>query len=98
VIGRQQAVGMPGPDGSAPDPATAEVLDHELFFARVTAVGEGRLGEPPLLYSSRLGWRITGEKAREPGRSIRDRLLERLAELEGAEPDPDANDDAANDG
>ena len=53
--------------------------DHELFFARVTATREGRLREPPLLYSSRLGWRITGEKAREPGRSIRDELLERLA-------------------
>ena len=39
----------------------------------------GRLKEPPLLYSSRLGWRITGDKAREPGRSIRDELLERLA-------------------
>jgi flavin reductase (DIM6/NTAB) family NADH-FMN oxidoreductase RutF len=53
--------------------------DHELFFARVTATKEGRLREPPLLYSSRLGWRVTGEKAREPGRSIRDELLERLA-------------------
>jgi len=53
--------------------------DHELFFARVTATREGRLREPPLLYSSRLGWRVTGEKAREPGRSIRDELLERLA-------------------
>ena len=29
--------------------------DHELFFARVTAVVPGRLREPPLLYSSRLG-------------------------------------------
>lgn len=53
--------------------------DHELFFARVTATREGRLREPPLLYSSRLGWRVTGDKAREPGRSIRDELLERLA-------------------
>jgi flavin reductase (DIM6/NTAB) family NADH-FMN oxidoreductase RutF len=59
-------------------------LDHELFYARVTAVGEGRLGEPPLLYSSRLGWRVTGEGAREPGASVRDRLLARLAELEGS--------------
>jgi flavin reductase (DIM6/NTAB) family NADH-FMN oxidoreductase RutF len=99
VIGRQQTVAMPGADGSPPDPSTAEVLDHELFFARVTAVGEGRLGEPPLLYSSRLGWRITGDKAREPGRSIRDRLLERLAELEGTEGDHATNDgDAAADG
>ncbi len=53
--------------------------DHELFFATVTATREGRLREPPLLYSSRLGWRVTGDKAREPGRSIRDELLERLA-------------------
>ena len=55
------------------------VEDHELFFAWVTATREGRLREPPLLYSSRLGWRVTGDKAREPGRSIRDELLERLA-------------------
>jgi flavin reductase (DIM6/NTAB) family NADH-FMN oxidoreductase RutF len=60
-------------------------FDHDLFFARVTAVGEGRLKAPPLLYSSRLGWRVTGDKAREPGTSIRDRLLERLGEL-GEEP------------
>ena len=52
--------------------------DHDLFFARVVAFGEGRLGEPPLLYSSRLGWRMTGEPARERGDSIRDRLLARL--------------------
>jgi len=56
-------------------------LDHDLFLARVVAVGEGRLREPPLLYSSRLGWRATGEKAREPGTSIRDALLARLADL-----------------
>ncbi len=55
------------------------MADHELFFARVVAVGPGRLKEPPLLYSSRLGWRVTGDRAREPGRSIRDELLERLA-------------------
>jgi flavin reductase (DIM6/NTAB) family NADH-FMN oxidoreductase RutF len=62
--------------------ATFEVkpmADHELFFATVVEVGAGRLREPPLLYSSRLGWRITGERAREPGRSIRDELLARLA-------------------
>ena len=58
---------------------TKVMMDHELFFARVVEVGAGRLKEPPLLYSSRLGWRITGEKAREPGFSVRDRLLERLA-------------------
>jgi len=45
----------------------------------VVEVGAGRLKEPPLLYSSRLGWRITGERAREPGRSVRDELLARLA-------------------
>ncbi len=56
--------------------------DHELLFARVTEVVEGRLREPPLLYSSRLGWRMTGEKAREPGVSVRDQLLGRLAAFE----------------
>jgi flavin reductase (DIM6/NTAB) family NADH-FMN oxidoreductase RutF len=65
------------------------MVDHELFFARVTEVVPGRLKEPPLLYSSRLGWRVTGDKAREPGRSIRDELLERLGET--ADPDVDAN-------
>ena len=54
------------------------MADHELFFARVEQVIEGRLKEPPLLYSSRLGWRIAGDKAREPGVSIRDQLLARL--------------------
>jgi 3-hydroxy-9,10-secoandrosta-1,3,5(10)-triene-9,17-dione monooxygenase reductase component len=53
--------------------------DHHLFFARVVEVGAGRLREPPLLYSSRLGWRITGDRARAPGRSVRDELLDRLA-------------------
>ncbi|MFP3906786.1 MAG: flavin reductase family protein, partial [Acidimicrobiales bacterium] len=52
--------------------------DHELFLARVVDTREGRLKEPPLLYSARLGWRVTGDKAREPGVSIRDRLLQRL--------------------
>ena len=52
--------------------------DHDLFVARVTAVREGRLKEPPLLYSSRLGWRATGDPARERGVSIRDQLLARL--------------------
>jgi flavin reductase (DIM6/NTAB) family NADH-FMN oxidoreductase RutF len=56
-----------------------EMVDHELFFARVTEVGTGRLKEPPLLYSSRHGWRITGDRARQPGVSIRDRFLERVA-------------------
>ncbi len=53
-------------------------LDHDLFLARVTEFGEGRLGADPLLYSSRHGWRVAGAKAREPGRSIRDELLQRL--------------------
>ncbi len=47
---------------------------------RVSQFGEGRLGEDPLLYSSRHGWRIAGEKARQPGRSVRDELLARLEE------------------
>jgi cob(II)yrinic acid a,c-diamide reductase len=53
--------------------------DHELLFAEVVEVQPGRLKEPPLLYSSRLGWRVTGDKAREQGRSVRDELLARLA-------------------
>ncbi len=57
-------------------------LDHDLFLARVVAVGEGRLKEPPLLYSSRLGWRVTGGKAREAGESVRDQLLARLDGVE----------------
>ena len=52
--------------------------DHELLFAEVVEVIEGRLNEAPLLYSSRLGWRVAGDKAREPGVSIRDQLLARL--------------------
>ena len=62
-------------------------LDHDLFLARVTRVGEGRLGEPPLLYSSRLGWRVAGGPARERGTSIRDALLARL-EAEAPAPEP----------
>jgi flavin reductase (DIM6/NTAB) family NADH-FMN oxidoreductase RutF len=57
-----------------------DIVDHRLFFARVVAVQPGRLKEPPLLYSSRLGWRIAGDKAREPGTSVRDALLQRLAD------------------
>jgi flavin reductase (DIM6/NTAB) family NADH-FMN oxidoreductase RutF len=52
--------------------------DHQLLFARVVEAVPGRLKEPPLLYSSRLGWRIAGDRAREPGTSIRDQLLARL--------------------
>jgi len=56
------------------------MIDHELVFGRIVANGTGRLGEPPLLYSSRHGWRITGDKAREAGVSVRDVLLERVRE------------------
>jgi flavin reductase (DIM6/NTAB) family NADH-FMN oxidoreductase RutF len=63
-------------------------MDHDLVLARVVQVGEGRLREAPLLYSSRLGWRGAGDKARQPGDSVRDRLLERLAAL-GVEVDGD---------
>ena len=52
--------------------------DHELLFARVVEVIPNRLKDPPLLYSSRLGWRASGHKAREPGTSIRDQLLARV--------------------
>jgi flavin reductase (DIM6/NTAB) family NADH-FMN oxidoreductase RutF len=62
------------------------MFDHDLFFGRVTAFGEGRLKEPPLLYSARHGWRVTGGRARAPGVSVRDTLLARLAEL--GEPAP----------
>lgn len=55
-----------------------DVEDHRLYFARVTEVQGGRLREPPLTYSSRLGWRVASEKAREPGTSIRDVLLQRV--------------------
>jgi len=57
--------------------------DHELLFARVVEVIPNRLKDPPLLYSSRLGWRASGDKAREPGMSIRDQLLARV-EAEGS--------------
>lgn len=62
---------------------TKPMIDHQLVFARIDAYGEGRLKEPPLLYSSRHGWRITGDKAREPGVSIRDQLLARLGDSAG---------------
>lgn len=73
---------------------TKTMLDHDLFFARVVAVQPGRLKAPPLLYSSRLGWRIAGDKAREPGTSIRDGLLARLAALGVAVPDDDTDDES----
>lgn len=66
------------------------VRDHDLFLAEVTSVAPGRLREPPLLYSSRLGWRAAGDRAREPGTSIRDALLERLAAA-GIEADDEAD-------
>jgi flavin reductase (DIM6/NTAB) family NADH-FMN oxidoreductase RutF len=73
------------------------MADHELFFARVTHYGEGRLKEPPLLYSARHGWRVTGDKARPAGVSVRDRLLERLRDL-GYDAGGDSDDDAADGG
>ena len=51
------------------------VKDHELLFAEVTKVGQGRLKEPALTYSSRKGWRIADTPARQPGESVRDKLL-----------------------
>lgn len=72
---------------------TKDLSDHRLFFARVTDVHPGRLKEPPLLYSSRLGWRVAGDKAREPGSSVRDQLLARLAAAGfDAADEPDADD------
>ncbi len=62
-----------------------ERFDHDLFLATVTSVEEGRLGEPPLLYSARHGWRATGGNAREKGVSVRDQLLARVAELDDEE-------------
>ena len=58
-------------------------IDHDLFLVRVVEVGHGRLKEPPLLYSSRLGWRATGDKVRVPGVSVRDDLLARASERLG---------------
>ena len=70
------------------------LCDHELFFARVTKVGTGRLGAPPLLYSARHGWRVTGDRARPRGESIRDRLLARLAAAGLELPDEPDDEDA----
>ena len=71
------------------------MVDHELFFSRVVEVGAGRLREPPLLYSSRLGWRATGDRAREKGDSVRDRLLARLAAAGFDTPDEGDDDEDA---
>jgi flavin reductase (DIM6/NTAB) family NADH-FMN oxidoreductase RutF len=72
---------------------TKTMVDHELLFARVTEVGAVRLREAALLYSSRHGWRMSGDKAREPGTSVRDELLARLAaagfDTAAASPDDD---------
>ena len=65
--------------------------DHDLFFARVVDYGYGRLKADPLVYSARHGWRIAADKARAPGESIRDRLLERLAAA-GIDSGPDEPD------
>ena len=59
-----------------------ERFDHDLIFANVVKVREGRLGEPPLLYSARHGWRVTGENARAKGVSIRDELLGRVEAMD----------------
>ncbi len=59
-----------------------ERFDHDLFLATVTKTVEGRLKEPPLLYSARHGWRVTGDKAREKGVSIRDQLLARVDDMD----------------
>jgi flavin reductase (DIM6/NTAB) family NADH-FMN oxidoreductase RutF len=68
-----------------------QMPDHELFFARVVATKENRLKDPPLLYSSRLGWRVSGDPAREPGVSIRDQLLARLGEGSTADVEGDTS-------
>jgi flavin reductase (DIM6/NTAB) family NADH-FMN oxidoreductase RutF len=85
VIGRQHRVGGDGGFETVD-------LDHELFFVRVVSVGEGRLGAPPLLYSSRLGWRGAGGAARDPSHSVRDALLARLAALEATDSGTDGTD------
>ena len=55
-------------------------LDHDCYVVDVRDVGPGRLKADPLVYSSRHGWRVASEKARTPGESVRDRLLDRLQE------------------
>ncbi len=59
-----------------------EVRDHTLFLAEVKEVGEGRLDQPALTYSSRKGWRIADSPARRQGESVRDRLLAMVEEQE----------------
>ncbi len=59
-----------------------QIADHELMFATVTRVGEGRLKEPALTYSSRKGWRIADTPARQKGVSVRDKLLKMVEETD----------------
>ncbi len=59
-----------------------EIRDHLLLIADVVEVGEGRLEEAALTYSSRKGWRIADTPARERGRSVRDELLARIESAE----------------
>jgi flavin reductase (DIM6/NTAB) family NADH-FMN oxidoreductase RutF len=59
-----------------------EIRDHTLFIAEVTRVGEGRLEQPALTYSSRKGWRIADTPARRPGESVRDKLLRMVEDHE----------------
>ena len=70
-------------------------LDHRLVFARVVEVGEGRLREPPLVYSSRQGWRVAATRARSAGVSVRDDLLARVeqARVEQARAERDRDGD-----
>jgi len=56
--------------------------DHVLLIVEVAEVGEGRLKEPALTYSSRKGWRIADTPARRPGESVRDKLLAMLERAE----------------
>lgn len=51
----------------------------------MTRVGEGRLKEPGLTYSSRKGWRIADTPARKKGESVRDRLLAMVEDAESAD-------------
>jgi flavin reductase (DIM6/NTAB) family NADH-FMN oxidoreductase RutF len=64
-------------------------LDHRLVFARVVASGQGRLREPPLVYSSRQGWRVADTRARARGVSVRDDLLARVEQVLGRRPEGD---------
>lgn len=86
VIGIQSSIPATATTGDA---ATGDVtnvpLDHHLVFARVVAVGEGRIGEPALVYSSRQGWRVAATRARAAGDSVRDELLARVEAARAAD-------------